>query len=150
MSNELINHIKQLNEARRAKGGCMFIVEDPEHWAGYGVTTIAEYERYMLVCNVFELTREVYGYKPSWSGLMQQSDEQLRAEEEVLFRELKEHNEREDVFNKEQLELEAKLCKEHGVDTETLVRWGVIEAYTPWRSSEKWYLLEMELQSDRH
>ena len=46
-TNELINHINKLNEETRARGAVGFLTNDPEHWAGYGVYTIAQFQDYL-------------------------------------------------------------------------------------------------------
>ena len=59
-------------------------VEDLAHWAESGVHTVEDFEKYQLVVSIFETTREVYGYKPSWSGLMAQTLEELELENNIL------------------------------------------------------------------
>ncbi len=44
---------------------------------------------YNLVCDVFELTRSIYGYKPSWSHLDSLTDDVLKAEVEFLMNHLR-------------------------------------------------------------
>ena len=46
-TNELINHINKLNEETRARGAVGFLTNDPDHWAGYGVYTIGEFQLYL-------------------------------------------------------------------------------------------------------
>ena len=46
-TNELINHINKLNEETRARGAVGFLTNDPDHWAGYGVYTIAQFQDYL-------------------------------------------------------------------------------------------------------
>lgn len=43
--------------------------QDAAHWAGMGITTVEAYNHYCLVCDVYETTREVFGYKPNWAHL---------------------------------------------------------------------------------
>ena len=45
--NKLIKHINKLNEETRARGAVGFLTNDPEHWAGYGVYTIAQVQDYL-------------------------------------------------------------------------------------------------------
>jgi len=59
-------------------------VTDLEHWADSGVHSVEDFEKHQLVSSIFETTREVYGYKPSWSGLMGLSIEQLELENNIL------------------------------------------------------------------
>ena len=46
-TNKLINHINKLNEETRARGAVGFLTNDPDHWAGYGVYTIAQFQDYL-------------------------------------------------------------------------------------------------------
>ena len=45
--NKLIEHINKLNEQTRARGAVGFLTNDPDHWAGYGVYTIGEFQLYL-------------------------------------------------------------------------------------------------------
>ena len=45
--NELIKHINKLNEETRKSGAVGFLTNDPDHWAGYGVYTIAQFQDYL-------------------------------------------------------------------------------------------------------
>jgi hypothetical protein len=58
-------------------GGQM--VDDVEFWAKDGITSVAEFIHYGLVSSVFETTRSLMGYKPSWSDLKSMTDEELTA-----------------------------------------------------------------------
>lgn len=101
MQNELVAHIQAKNEASRAwvaedpknrwAGG---LVEDPAHWEKYGVTTPAELDKYLIACDVYELTRSVWNFKPSWAGLMGSTVEELTEERERLIRQGNEERER--------------------------------------------------------
>ena len=44
---ELIKHINKLNEQTRARGAVGFLTNDPDHWAGYGVYTIGDFQLYL-------------------------------------------------------------------------------------------------------
>ena len=45
--NKLIEHINKLNEQTKARGAVGFLTNDPDHWAGYGVYTIGEFQLYL-------------------------------------------------------------------------------------------------------
>ena len=45
--NKLIEHINKLNEQTRARGAVGFLTNDPDHWAGYGVFTIGQFQLYL-------------------------------------------------------------------------------------------------------
>ena len=111
MINELINHIQTLNAKSRAwvaedaaNRWSSLLSEDTAHWAEMGIHTVAEFKHYMLVVDVFESTRSVHGYKPSWSHLMAATDEMLEREMAQLEREAKrqcEDEEREEQRRKD-------------------------------------------------
>lgn len=56
------------------------VVTDLAFWASCGITTVEQYDHYMLVSNVFEATRDAYGYKPQWGHLNALSTEQLECQ----------------------------------------------------------------------
>ena len=103
MKNALVQHIEAMNAksaawvaedpANRCAG---MLTTDAAHWTGYGVTTVAELEKYLLVCDVFEATRSAWGYKPSWSHLMAASVESLRKELDSLCDAMRSEREREE------------------------------------------------------
>jgi hypothetical protein len=74
----------------------MTLVEDLAHWAEVGVTTAAELDHYLLVCDVFEGTREAWGYKPSWADLMEASTEELQRMADSNSRAMREQREEEE------------------------------------------------------
>jgi len=45
--NKLVEHINKLNEETRARGAVGFLTNDPDHWAGYGVYTIGQFQDYL-------------------------------------------------------------------------------------------------------
>jgi len=89
--------LKELLESKKAEMEA-WVAEDPnhrwggyattdlDHWESYGVRSVADYEHHTLVSEVFEITREVYGYKPNWGALNAMSDDELEAELESLTR----------------------------------------------------------------
>jgi hypothetical protein len=58
----------------------MLLDTDLVRWASCGVTTSEELEHYLLVSNLFEMQREVYGYKPSWAALAALTTAELESE----------------------------------------------------------------------
>lgn len=115
--NDLVTHIENLNAKTT-----VWVNEDPKnrwagllvtelaHWERYGVTTPAQFDHYMLVTEVYEMTRSVYGYKPSWAGLNGLTDEALR--KEINF--LAEENNRQIVAEREE-ELAEKRATERAM-----------------------------------
>ncbi len=49
------------------------MVEDPAHWAGYGVRTPEELEKYLLLTDYSELHKELTGFRPRDTGLSMSS-----------------------------------------------------------------------------
>ncbi len=87
--------------------------ENLEHWLSYGVTTPAQLEKYLLVCDVFEMTRSAYGYKPNWSHLMGQTTEELEARIPALRDACEEEIRRSEESEAYYAELEAREEREH-------------------------------------
>ena len=90
---ELVEHIKQLNAKTRAwvaadpaNRFAGLLCEDAEHWRGYGVTDVASFEHYLLATEVYEGTKDVWGYKPNWSVLMGMTYSELQNESARLLR----------------------------------------------------------------
>jgi hypothetical protein len=87
IKNELQTHIESLNaycESLYGKQGFR-TVSDPEHWAKYGVHTVQDFEKYQVASGVYDLHKEVHGFKPSWGELMKLSVEVLEAEYNSLM-----------------------------------------------------------------
>ena len=83
----LVSHIREENAKTEA-----WVAEDPEnrfagmvtddidHWRDYGIHSVEEYEKYMIVANIVDTHKEAYGFKPSWGHLMSLSMEELEEE----------------------------------------------------------------------
>lgn len=94
------------------------VVSDPEHWEGYGITTIYGYKHYMAACDNFSLIRAIYGYKPRWN-YDSMTLEEIEADTQRILNAEK-AQEAADAAEAE------KLAAELGQDIETLKRWGVL------------------------
>lgn len=94
------------------------VVSDPEHWAGYDITTIEGYKHYMAACDNFEIKREIYGYKPSWNY-----DSMTLAEIEADTQRILDA-ERE-AAEQEHIQAQA-LSASLGHSLDDLKRWGVV------------------------
>ena len=86
-------------------------VTDLDHWASIGITTVAQYEHYSLVCEVFEACKETMGYKPDWYALNARSDEDLRRELHRYARLSKAFQEHRQEQEAERQRLEAKALE---------------------------------------
>jgi hypothetical protein len=91
----------------------MTLVEDLAHWAEVGVTTANELDHYLLVSEVYEGTREAWGYKPSWSALMAESTEELQRMADSNAHFMRSEREREE--REEQRERDEQLAHEQAV-----------------------------------
>lgn len=95
-------------------------VSDPAHWAEYGITTIAEYERHTLVSSIWDGYKEAHGIRPRWLDMDSMSMDELRALEARTWDDVQEDSERQ--AQREEAEIEAMM--EHGApDRETAQRW---------------------------
>ena len=73
-----------------------WVAEDPKNrwacypvieaafWAEQGIASIADFNHNSLVSQVFESTRDLYGYKPNWGALNACTDAELQAEADAL------------------------------------------------------------------
>ena len=84
MMNELVAHIQNLNAKTQAwinedptNRGAGMLVDEPEHWARYGIYTVAQFEHYMAATDLYEATKAHHGYKPDWRSLMAMTTEEL-------------------------------------------------------------------------
>lgn len=82
--NDLVTHIQNLNAKTQAwinedpkNRFATKLVEDLAHWAGYGVETVDQFDHFMAASDVYEVTKERYGYRPDWNRLMAMSTEEL-------------------------------------------------------------------------
>lgn len=99
-SSALLAHIEALNAKTEA-----WVAEDPtnrwattwmtdiDEWAKDGVHTVDDFTKFLLVSDIYETTREIYGYKTSWGALMEMSIEDLKAEAAALSTAAQQHYE---------------------------------------------------------
>lgn len=100
----LAEYIKERNEKTAADGWTL--CDDIESWNKYyDVFTPADLDHYLAASDLFELTREVYGYKMDWSGLKAMSTEEIQKELDKEYELLKAQREQEKIDKeKEQVE----------------------------------------------
>ena len=131
--NELVKHIEAINAKSKewmdANPGSWagMITTDPEHWKGYGITTPAQYDRYMLEMDVYEMHKSAYGVKGRHYDFDNMTDQELKDELEHLSKVASEEYEREQKFYAEQVEkfkaLVQKTIDLGAGDEETALRW---------------------------
>ena len=97
---ELINHIKAENAKTQAwidedpdNRWAGMIVEDPEHWKRMGVTTVEQYEHYMMSMTIYDLYKEVHGIRPRWYDFDSMSYEEMKKLYDGLLEELESQQE---------------------------------------------------------
>lgn len=132
--NELVKHIEGINAKTQA-----WIDEDPgnrwagmittdlDHWKEYGITTPAQWDRYMLEQDVYEMHKSAYGTKGRHYNFDSMSDQELRDEYEHLCKVAAEEHDREQKFFAEKVEeFKALIQKTINVgagNEETALRW---------------------------
>ena len=62
--------------------------EDLSHWAEMGITTVAELERYEMETSIWDLFKDVHGFRPRHIDFKTMTDEDLKTEYEYLVDEL--------------------------------------------------------------
>jgi hypothetical protein len=82
--NQLIAHIQKINAETQAwinqdpKNRCAgLLVDEPEHWARYGVNTVDQFEHYMAATDYYESYKEKYGIRPNWSQINAMTTSQI-------------------------------------------------------------------------
>lgn len=131
--NDLVKHIEAINAKTQewidANPGSWagMITTDVEHWKEYGITTPAQYDRYMLEQAVYDTHKSAYGVKGRHYDFDNMTDEELKDEYEHLCKVANEEYEREQKFYAEQVEefkeLVQKTIDLGAGDEETALRW---------------------------
>lgn len=131
--NDLVKHIETINAKTQewidANPGSWagMITTDLEHWKEYGITTPAQYDRYMLEQAVYDTHKSAYGVKGRHYDFDNMTDEELKDEYEHLCKVANEEYEREQKFYAEQVEefkeLVQKTIDLGAGDEETALRW---------------------------
>ena len=82
----LLEHIKLINSASKKEmketEGLVIgmFTEDLEHWEEYGISTPSQFDRYLLEQTVYDMYKDVYGFRCKYSRLTKMSDEELDEE----------------------------------------------------------------------
>lgn len=86
-----VDKIKEINDITRKwvaedpdNRSAGLMVEDAEYWAKSGIITYEDMEKYLLMVDIYEGTKDVYGYKPEWSRLNSMSKEELELEADYI------------------------------------------------------------------
>ena len=129
----LLQHIKDLNAKARAWVAeapgrwSSEYTEDLTHWAEYGISTPEEFDHHMLVSNVWESHRAVFGYKANWTRLMALSNEELEAELHHIQGCAEQERKNQEWLRQQEIESNSNLAQRLGYSVATLIRWGVID-----------------------
>ena len=114
-------HIEAFNAA---SGDNMFsVVSDPAHWEKVGITSIKEYERYMLEMDYYELFREVYDVKPRGTNLGAMTTIELEVAVQELRNTLIGFERKAQEAYYEQKKRDQVIANELNVSIETYNRW---------------------------
>lgn len=85
--------IQAENTAAMEKGSCFLTTDCLDHWAGYGIRSIEEYELYSLKSEYVDTYKEITGIKPSWLDLSGASKEELLLMVESNYEQMREDHE---------------------------------------------------------
>jgi len=132
---ELIAHIEYLNVRGRfwqneAEGRLVgMYVDDPEHWAAYGVFTVADFEQWEMDITYSDLHKDVYGFRS------RRASHVSKEEYDALLRELDRVSEARASEEKEAIDQFEKLIADTiamgAADRETAIRWL--------KSTDEWF-----------
>ena len=83
--------------------GAGIITQDLDHWKEYDIHTASQLDHYLLVSDVFEMTRDLYHYKRDWSKLNAMTDAELSQEIDDMHEGYKQDLAIEESYKKEQI-----------------------------------------------
>jgi hypothetical protein len=107
----LAEHLAALNAEKLA-----WVAEDPDnrwtglymedlaHWAEIGVLTVRDFKRYELESTIWELYKDVTGYRPRHMNFSDMSYEELERECDLLYRMLEDEIKREEEWQRQEEE----------------------------------------------
>lgn len=72
------------------------MVADLTHWAESDVYSIADYKRYMLIQDVWDMGKEVTGIRPRWLDVQNMTNEELQTELDYFCNQSQEQDEQAD------------------------------------------------------
>ena len=129
----LLEHIQKINkknEIKMAETEGLWIgkiTEDLDHWAGYGITTPKQFDRYFLETDVYEMHKEAYGVKGRHYDFKNMTDQELKDEFEHLAKVAEAEAEAEKEAEEEaykKFEEQIKQNLEFGAETrEDAIKW---------------------------
>jgi hypothetical protein len=129
----LVAHIKEINaktqawmDANPGSWGGM-IVEDPAHWAEYGVHTVEDFKRYQLETYIYEGHKDAFGVKGRHYDFKSMTLEELEAEADYISEAVKQQMETEAEMEREAIARFEEAIKEYvqmgALSREDAIRW---------------------------
>lgn len=79
-------------------------VEDLNHWHEMGIYTVAQFKRYDLETLVWEMYKDVYGFRPRHIDFKSMTDEELQKEADYLGRAIERQIEEDKEWEAEMME----------------------------------------------
>ena len=131
-------------------------VEDLSHWAEMGVHTVAQFQRYEMETSIWDLYKDVNGFRPRHIDFKAMSDEELKREYDSLCKRLGEQIDEENTAkDKAWADFQTQVAKNLSLgahDEQEAIRW-VVESLNPsqsdlWYGGE-WVCFELGLSFDR-
>lgn len=131
---ELIQHLEALNAEKLA-----WLAEDPEnrwtglyitdeeHWLERGISTVEEFELEEMRATIYDLYKEVHGFRNRHTDWWSMSMEELKEEYDYLIRALEAEATAQEERERRALEefegILTDMRRNHKIDTRTALRW---------------------------
>ena len=112
--------LKEYLEENKAKTEA-WVAEDPEkrfassyttdleHWAGYDIHTVEQFQAWEMRTQLWDLYKDIHGIRPRWMNIDEMSDAEIKHETDLLFAEWDNQKEEE----KEEKRVESMTWQEH-------------------------------------
>jgi hypothetical protein len=132
--------LRELLEAKKAEAVRMlesgeaqiigYPVTDLDHWAEYGVKSVADYDRYSLVSYIWDAYKEAHGFRPRHMDLNEMTMEELEAVADRVSKEVEiaideERIAEERATAKFEATIEKYINEFGATDRKTALRWMI-------------------------
>lgn len=130
----LTQHIENINAKTQA-----WIDEDPknrwggmlstdlDHWAGYGITTVEQFERYQLETSIWDAYKDAHGVRPRGIDFASMSMDELEKFAQDTYAALETEMEREAAQEQKNIQEFENFVEEMmtswNIDRQTAIRW---------------------------
>lgn len=98
-------------------------VTDLEHWAQYGVTTVAEFESYQMRQQLWDLYKDAHGVRPRWINFETITDEEVDSITQGCYAELERLAMEEEQADKAFWDRMEAMAADYSIDVATALRW---------------------------